>query len=118
MFTCFQDGRTGHFPLVSGSRTVGQHSWADVEVTESSVLQLPFTASSVGVARRHLVSGLIEAGVFPAAGTHAALVISELLSHALRHPGPLPGPGLRVAWGLSVRRLRVAVSDGAGAPTP
>jgi anti-sigma B factor antagonist len=89
-----------------------------VEVTESSVLLLPFTASSVGVARRHLVSDLIEAGVRASAVTDAALVISELLSNALRHAGPLPGSGLRVAWDLDADSVRISVSDGGGPSRP
>jgi anti-sigma regulatory factor (Ser/Thr protein kinase) len=91
---------------------------AGVEVTESSVLVLPFTASSVGVARRHLVSDLIEAGVCASAVTDAALVISELLSNALRHAGPLPGSGIRVAWDLDADSVRISVSDGGGPSRP
>jgi anti-sigma B factor antagonist len=89
-----------------------------VEVTESRVLLLPFTASSVGVARRHLVSDLIEAGVCASAVTDAALVISELLSNALRHAGPLPGSGIRVAWDLDGDSVRISVSDGGGPSQP
>jgi anti-sigma regulatory factor (Ser/Thr protein kinase) len=89
-----------------------------VEVTESSVLLLPFTASSVGVARRHLVSDLIEAGVCASAVTDAALVISELLSNALRHAGPLSGSGIRVAWDLDSDSVRISVSDGGGPSRP
>jgi anti-sigma regulatory factor (Ser/Thr protein kinase) len=87
-------------------------------VTESSVLQLPFTASSVGIARRHLASDLIEAGVCAAAVTDAALVISELLSNALQHAGPLPGAGIRVTWDLEDGSVRVTVSDGGGTTRP
>jgi anti-sigma regulatory factor (Ser/Thr protein kinase) len=87
-------------------------------VTESSVLLLPFTASSAGVARRHLVADLIEAGVRAPAVTDAALVISELLSNALRHAGPLPGAGLRVAWDLDPGSVRISVSDGGGPTRP
>ena len=89
-----------------------------MEVTESSALLLPFTASSVGVARRHLVSDLIEAGVCAPAVTDAALVISELLSNALRHAGPLPGSGIRVAWDLDADSVRISVSDGGGPSRP
>ena len=89
-----------------------------MEVTESSALLLPFTASSVGVARRHLVSDLIAADVCASAVTDAALVLSELLSNALRHGGPLPGSGLRVAWDLDADTVRVSVSDGGGATRP
>jgi len=89
-----------------------------MEVTESSVLLLPFTASSAGVARRHLVSDLIEAGVCASAVTDAALVISELLSNALQHAGPLPGPSIRVAWDLDGDSVRLSVSDGGGPTRP
>jgi anti-sigma B factor antagonist len=89
-----------------------------MEVTESSVLQLPFTASSVGVARRHLVSDLIEAGVCTSGVTDAALVISELLSNALQHAGPLPGSRMRVAWDLDAGSVRISVSDGGGITRP
>jgi anti-sigma B factor antagonist len=89
-----------------------------MEVTESSALLLPFTASSVGVARRHLVSDLIEAGVRAPAVTDAALVVSELLSNALRHAVPLPGSAIRVAWDLDSDSVRVSVSDGGGSTRP
>jgi len=89
-----------------------------MEVTESSVLLLPFTASSVGVARRHLVSDLIEAGASASAVTDAALVISELLSNALQHAGPLPGSSIRVGWDLDADSVRLSVSDGGGPTRP
>ena len=89
-----------------------------MEVTESSALLLPFTASSVGVARRHLVSDLIEAGVCAPAVTDAALVVSELLSNALQHGKPLGGEEIRVAWNLDADSIRVAVSDGGGPTRP
>ena len=89
-----------------------------MEVTESSVLLLPFTASSVGVARRNLVSDLIEAGVRATAVTDAALVISELFANALQHGKPLPGEAVRAAWDLDGGCLRLSVSDGGGSTQP
>jgi len=65
-----------------------------------------------------LVSDLIEAGVRASAVTDAALVISELLSNALRHAGPLPGAGIRVAWDLDADSVRISVSDGGGPSQP
>ena len=59
-----------------------------MEVTEASVLLLPFAASSVGAARRRLVSDLIAADIYDSAVCDVALVISELLSNALRHAAP------------------------------
>lgn len=109
---------TGHFPLVPGSLKVGQTGWAGMEVTEASVLLLPFAASSVGVARRRLVSDLIAADVYDPVVCDVALVISELLSNALRHAAPLPGSKIRIAWCIHADGVQVSVSDGGGQTVP
>ena len=89
-----------------------------MEVGTSSVLMLPYTASSVGVARRRLIGDLAEAGVFEATACDAGLVLSELISNALRHATPLPGSVVRVAWRLDDDCLEIAVSDGGGPTVP
>ena len=89
-----------------------------MEVTEASVLMLPFAASSVGEARRRLVSDLIAAGIYDAAICDAALVVSELLSNALRHAGPLPGAQISVAWRVDAGRVQLWVRDGGGQTRP
>jgi len=89
-----------------------------MEVTEASVLLLPFAAASVGVARRRLVSDLIAAGIYDSAVCDVALVISELLSNALRHAAPLPGSKIRVAWRIDAGSIQVSVSDGGGPTRP
>ena len=89
-----------------------------MEVGTSSIVLLPYTASSVGVARRRLVGDLREAGVGEATACDAGLVISELTSNALRHATPLPGGTVRVAWRLHNDRVEIAVSDGGGQTVP
>ena len=89
-----------------------------MEVTKASVLLLPFAASSVGVARRRLVSDLIAANVYDSAVCDVALVISELLSNALRHAVPLPGSKLHVAWRIDTDSVQVSVRDGGGPTRP
>ena len=84
----------------------------------SSVLMLPYTASSVGVARRRLIGDLSEAGVFETTACDAGLVLSELISNALRHATPLAGCVVRVAWWLDDDYLEIAVSDGGGPTVP
>jgi anti-sigma regulatory factor (Ser/Thr protein kinase) len=79
---------------------------------------LPFAASSVGVARRRLVSDLIAAGIYDSAVCDVALVFSELLSNALRHAGPLPGAKIRVTWSLDADSVQVSVRDGGGQTRP
>jgi anti-sigma regulatory factor (Ser/Thr protein kinase) len=89
-----------------------------MEVTEARVLVLPFAASSVGVARRRLLSDLAAGGIGDSAACDVALVISELLSNALRHAGPLSDGQIRVAWRLDPDSVQVSVRDGGGPTEP
>jgi anti-sigma regulatory factor (Ser/Thr protein kinase) len=88
------------------------------EVSASSTVLLPYTPASVGIARRRLTSELLGAGVREPVALDAALVMSELLSNALRHAQPLPGGHVRVSWAIKVGALEVTVSDGGAATRP
>ena len=89
-----------------------------MEVFRSSVLVLPYTASSVGVARRRLLGDLARAGVCEGTASDAGLVLSELISNALRHATPLPGHTLKASWQLGSGRIEIAVTDGGGPTVP
>lgn len=89
-----------------------------MEVATSSALMLPFTASSVGVARRRLIRDLTKAGVYEGTACDAGLVLSELISNALRHASPLPGRVVRVSWTLLADSVELTVTDGGGATSP
>ncbi|MEU4230916.1 ATP-binding protein [Nonomuraea sp. NPDC026600] len=84
----------------------------------SSVVLLPYAPSSVAVARQRLSTDLQDCGVFSTAIDDAVLVVSELLSNALRHAHPLPSGMVRVAWLRSDEHIEVAVSDGGAATEP
>ena len=88
------------------------------EVRTSAVVLLPYTPASVAVARRDLVSELAAAGIHEQAVGDAALVVSELLSNAIRHAAPLTGAQVRVTWSLDHDALRIAVSDAGDGPLP
>jgi len=77
---------------------------------------LPAAPNSVAIARRRLTDELHAIGVFDAAVCDAALVLSELLTNAIRHARPLHGSWLRVAWSVDGESIEVAVTDG-GSPT-
>ena len=48
----------------------------------------------------------------------AGLVLSELVSNALRHATPLPGGTVKVSWDLSAEAVLIVVSDGGGESFP
>lgn len=84
----------------------------------SGSLMLPYTASSVGIARRRLIGDLSEAGVCEGTACDAGLVVSELISNALRHATPLPGNCVKVSWDLRADCVTVEVSDGGAETVP
>jgi anti-sigma regulatory factor (Ser/Thr protein kinase) len=87
-------------------------------VSASSAVLLPHAPSSVGVARRRLGADLRAHGVPEAVVGDAILVVSELLSNAIKHGRPLPGGQVQVSWSLGDASLEVAVGDGGGATRP
>ena len=89
-----------------------------VEVSPSSVVLLPWAPSSVATARWQLAADLREAGLVSNAIGDAALVLSELLSNAIRHARPLPGALVQVSWSLRDGSLTVSVRDGGGPTRP
>ncbi len=88
------------------------------EVSQSSVVLLPWAPSSVATARWQLAADLREAGLLGTAIGDAALVLSELLSNAIRHARPLPGALVQVSWALRDESLTVSVRDGGGPTRP
>jgi len=87
-------------------------------VSPSSVVLLPWAPSSVATARWQLSADLREAGLLTATIGDAALVLSELLSNAIRHARPLPGAMVQVSWALCDESLTVSVRDGGGPTHP
>lgn len=79
---------------------------------------LPHAPSSVAVARQRLAADLAAAGIFESAVGDAVLVVSELMSNAIRHARPLPGASVQVAWALDDDAVEVAVSDGGAITRP
>ena len=87
-------------------------------MSPASVVLLPWAPSSLATARWHLAADLREAGLVTAVIGDAALVLSELLSNAIRHARPLPGALVQVSWALCDESLTVSVRDGGGRTHP
>ena len=112
----FLPGSTGHFRRV---RVIPGRAGRGVqEVLGSVAVLLPYSPASVADARWRLTADLRRAGVFPAAVSDAELVVSELLSNAIRHAHPLPGSLVQVSWELDGHSVQIAVSDGGGPTQP
>lgn len=79
---------------------------------------LPHQPSSVGIARRRLAADLRAHGAREQAVGEAALVLSELVSNAIRHARPLPGYRVRIAWSVAGDVLELEVSDGGAVTSP
>jgi anti-sigma regulatory factor (Ser/Thr protein kinase) len=87
-------------------------------VSASSVVLLPHAPASVGKARRALATELRAHGMPEPEVCDATLVLSELMSNAIRHARPLPGAQVQVTWTLNGGTLELAVSDGGGPTRP
>jgi anti-sigma regulatory factor (Ser/Thr protein kinase) len=70
------------------------------------------------VARQHLCAQLLASGVRASTVDDAVVIVSELLSNALRHARPLPSGEIRVAWNRHGDVVEVAVSDGGSSTEP
>jgi anti-sigma regulatory factor (Ser/Thr protein kinase) len=87
-------------------------------VRVAGTILLPCAPASVAVARKRLAAELAAAGIFGSVAGDVVLVVSELLSNAVRHARPLPGSNLLLAWALNDGAVEVAVSDGGAATRP
>lgn len=79
---------------------------------------LPHSTPSVRSARRRLTDDLTRRGICDEVIGDASLVISEIISNALKHARPLSSGQIRVAWDLSSTSLELQVSDGGGPTLP
>lgn len=88
-------------------------------------LLLPFTSRSVAVARRALITAMRGQGLSKDFTDDAVLVLSELISNALRHARPLQGTArrfsgeaIRVAWSIGADEVHLEVTDGGASTRP
>ncbi|GAA0348764.1 ATP-binding protein [Actinoallomurus spadix] len=84
----------------------------------SSVVFLPHAPSSVSDVRKRLCAELCASGVYEEVADDAAVIISELISNALRHARPLPSGDIRVSWAYEGELIQLAVSDGGSMTEP
>lgn len=81
-------------------------------------LRAPWRASSAARVRRALVKDLQARDLNEAVIDESEIVISELISNAIRHARPLSDGCLRVQWKVKAGVVEVEVTDGGGPSTP
>ena len=81
-------------------------------------MRLPFTASSVSVARHRLKAFMKDVGGSGEAVEDARVVISELVANSVRHAQPLSDGQIHVSWTLEDRGLQLSVTDGGSGTRP
>ena len=91
---------------------------ASPEVVATSTVLVPHASTSVAAARERLHAELSDQGLPPRVVDDAVLVLSELLSNALKHARPLADGRLRVSWSLGGDGVEVQVTDGGGSTRP
>jgi anti-sigma regulatory factor (Ser/Thr protein kinase) len=75
-------------------------------------------AESAGQVRRSLVDDLIRVGLSRDVIDDAALLMTELVTNAVRYAKPLPGDVLQVGWELHAGSLMLRITDGGGRDAP
>lgn len=81
-------------------------------------VHLPHAATSPHAARQAIRRDLECRGVAATASDAAELVVSELVSNAVRHARALPSGRLRLTWAVGDDSIDVAVSDGGSSTRP
>ena len=92
-------------------------------MTSSSVrapitMRLPFTPSSVSVARQRLKDWMGENGSSGEVVEDARVVISELVANSVRHAQPLADGHILVTWTFEDDGLQLSVTDGGSGTRP
>lgn len=88
---------------------------ADVSAVD---VVMPHELSAVAAARRGLAGYLRQHRVAQNASDDAQLVLSEILSNAIRYAPPLAAGEVRVAWWVDKTGIHLEVTDGCGETEP
>ncbi len=81
-------------------------------------MTVPHAAASAALARHRVVSDLSSHHVEPTALDDVALVVSELVSNAVRHARAVPGAGVSIGWECADDAVQLRVTDGGSPKSP
>jgi anti-sigma regulatory factor (Ser/Thr protein kinase) len=81
-------------------------------------MALPHAATSVRSARRQIAADLLRRGVPRSIIEDAVLVVSEIVSNALKHARPRGSGRVEVTWDVRDGAVEIQVADGGGPTQP
>lgn len=84
----------------------------------AQTLRVPWMMSSAVDVRRALVAELRARGVDAVVIDETEIVISELVTNAVRHAKPLADGTIHVSWSVRADVVEIEVTDGGGPTTP
>ena len=84
----------------------------------SASVSVPHERLGVRIARHRFADQLQAAGVPPDQSQDAMLVLSELVSNAIKHAAPLPSGEITVRWQVDRDVLHIEITDGGAGTRP
>ena len=91
---------------------------SDLRPLTASSLRVPHEITGVRRARRTVAEHLAAAGVPDQARDDVLLVLSELVSNAVRHAEPLPTGEIGVSWSVTPDVIHLEITDGGASTRP
>ena len=79
---------------------------------------VPHEGHGVSLARHAFATELASAGITADVRQDAVLVMSELVSNAVKHGAPLPDGDVRVGWAIAHDCLHIEITDGGAVTRP
>ena len=81
-------------------------------------LNVPHERTGVRLARHAFADQMVAAGISEDARDDAMLVLSELVSNAVKHASPLPSGEITVRWLVRDDALHIEITDGGAVTRP
>ena len=81
-------------------------------------IEVPHERTGVRLARHTFAEQISAAGVEDDARDDAMLVLSELVSNAVKHAAPLPSGEITVRWRVDDEVLHIEITDGGAGTRP
>ncbi len=105
--------------MSTGDTTPGARaSAAPVHVAPAVSIGVPHERTGVRLARHAFADQVSAAGVEDDARDDAMLVLSELVSNAVKHAAPLPSGEITVRWSVDDEVLHLEITDGGASTRP